>query len=137
MKWRMITGILGLAFVVLMGVMIYETIIDFIYRADTDAVIAGMESDYDRVIIELRGAVGSLQSTENTLSQVESENSLLRAGIARSTELTGELTEENKRLGDILGAGINSVGELGELNREIEDTIDRGTKLLESILGKD
>lgn len=137
MKWKLITGILTLAFVVVGGLFIYETITDFIYRTDTDAIIIDMQSDYDRVIIELRGAVSGLQYAEIILSQVKSENSELRTGITRSTELTEEIANENRRLGALLGAGVKSVGELGNLNREIETAIDRGTAILEEILGRD
>ena len=134
MKWKIIGWTVIALFVVLSGVFIYETITDYLFRADVDAVTTQWESDYNRVLGQLNQSRERVVVLEATVAELGIRNNSLEEELGRSTGLAGDLADENKRLSGILSEGYSGTETLNELNNNIGDSISRAQDLLRGII---
>ena len=117
--------------VVLVGGLIYETMVGYISRRRADALISDYVADNKRIsdrLVEAENRVANLEGTVINLKQGSVE---LEEQLEASTKITADFRTENKRLGEALSGSESSARSISVVSRELGEAINRAWEIVE------
>ena len=117
--------------VILVGGLIYETMVGYISHRRANALITSYVADNKRIGDRLVEAENRGTNLERTVEDLERRNCELGKQLTESKELAADLSTENRRLGEALSDSESTAGSISVVSRELGEAIGRAWNIIE------